>query len=108
MGSCDSHDFPHTLKQKQKTKKKFMKKTVVAIAAVVLLASFVAEKFVVIKFKEDQVNYHWQNLNAIKQVLSQSALPHNQVVFSVQAIDSLQKDIQANVTIDSTSQTLKK
>lgn len=80
-----------------------MKKTVVAIAAIILLASFVAEKFVVIKFKEDQVNYHWQNLNAIQQVVNQSALPHNQVVFIIQSVDSLKKDIQANVTIDSTS-----
>lgn len=103
MGSCDSHDFPHTLKQTIKNEKKFMKKTVVAIAAIILLASFVAEKFVVIKFKEDQVNYHWQNLNAIQQVVNQSALPHNQVVFIIQSVDSLKKDIQANVTIDSTS-----
>ena len=85
-----------------------MKKTVVAIAAIILLASFVAEKFVVIKFKEEQVNYHWQNLNAIQQVVNQSTLPHNQVVFILQSVDSLKKDIQANVTIDSTSQTLKK
>jgi len=69
----------------------------------ILLLSFVAEKFVVIRFKEDQVNYHWQNLNAIQQVVNQSSLPHNQVIFIIQSVDSLKKDIQANVTIDSTS-----
>lgn len=73
------------------------------ILLAILLLSFVAEKFVVIRFKEDQVNYHWQNLNAIQQVVNQSALPHNQVVFIIQSVDSLKKDIQANVTIDSTS-----
>ena len=78
-------------------------KQVSLILLAILLLSFVAEKFVIIKFKEDQVNYHWQNLNAIQQVVNQSALPHNQVVFIIQSVDSLKKDIQANVTIDSTS-----
>jgi hypothetical protein len=79
-----------------------MKKLSIIIAALVLV-SFAAEKFIVVKFKEEQINYHWQNLQTIKQILSQSALPHNQVVFSIQAIDSLQKDIQANAVIDSTT-----
>ena len=78
-------------------------KQVSLILLAILLLSFVAEKFVVIRFKEDQVNYHWQNLTAIQQVVNQSALPHNQVVFIIQSVDSLKKDIQANVTIDSTS-----
>lgn len=78
-----------------------MKKTVLAVVAAVLLTSFVAEKFVVVKIKEEQINYHWQNLNAIKQVVNQSALPHNQVVFILQSVDSLQKDIQLNATLDS-------
>jgi len=78
-------------------------KQVSLILLAILLLSFVAEKFVVIRFKEDQVNYHWQNLNAIQQVVNQSSLPHNQVIFIIQSVDSLKKDIQANVTIDSTS-----
>ena len=78
-----------------------MKKVLFAIAAITL-ASFTVEKFVVIKFKEDQVNYHWQNLNTIKQVVNQSALPHNQAIFVLQSIDSLQKDIQSSASIDST------
>ena len=82
-----------------------MKKVIFALAAITLV-SFTVEKFVVIKFKENQVNYHWQNLNAIKQVVNQSALPHNQAIFVLQSIDSLQKDIQSSATIDST--TLKK
>lgn len=77
-----------------------MKKALVIIG--ILLMSFVAEKFIVIKLKEEQINYHWQNLNTIKQVVNQSSLPHNQAVFVMQSIDSLQKDIQANASMDST------
>ena len=77
-----------------------MKKTVLAV---VLLMSFVvAEKFIVVKMKEEQMNFHWQNLNTIKNVVNQSALPHNQVVFILQSVDSLQKDIQNNAALDST------
>jgi hypothetical protein len=77
-------------------------KKVLFILSAVTLVSFTVEKFVVIKFKEDQVNYHWQNLNTIKQVVNQSALPHNQAIFVLQSIDSLQKDIQSSASIDST------
>jgi hypothetical protein len=81
-----------------------MKKKLLILAVVsVALLSFVAEKFVIIKFKEEQVNYHWQNLNNTKQLINRSSLPHDQVVYIIGSIDSLQKDIQLNVTIDSTS-----
>lgn len=80
-----------------------MKKTVLAVAALVLLMSFVvAEKFIVVKMKEEQMNFHWQNLNTIKQVVNSSSMPHNQVVFILQSVDSLQKDIQLNASLDST------
>ena len=81
-----------------------MKRKLLILAVVsVALLSFVAEKFIVIKFKEDQINYHWQNLQAVKQIISQSSIPYNQAVFCLQSVDSLQKDIQKNLTIDSTS-----
>jgi hypothetical protein len=81
-----------------------MKKKLLVLSVVsVVLLSFVAEKFVIIKFKEEQVNYHWQNLNNTKQLINRSSLPHDQVVYIIGSIDSLQKDIQLNVTIDSTS-----
>jgi hypothetical protein len=90
------------VRQTKQVKIKFMKnKVLFLVISAFLLMSFAVEKLFVIKFKEDQINYHWQNLQGIKQILSQSALPHNQVVFSVQAIDSLQKDIQLNLAIDS-------
>ena len=79
-----------------------MKKVVLILGAITLL-SFAAEKFVVVKFKEEQINYHWQNLNTMKNLVNQSALPHNQVVFILQSVDSLQKDIQASASIDSTT-----
>ena len=88
-----------------------MKKTKLILVALValILVSFVAEKFIVIRMPEDKINYHWQNLNGVKQVVSQSDLPHRQVVYIIQSIDSLQKDIQATASLDSTSsQTIKK
>jgi len=86
----------------RKTNKTNMKQVSLILLAILLL-SFVAEKFVIIKFKEEQVNYHWQNLNNTKQLINRSSLPHDQVVYIIGSIDSLQKDIQLNVTIDSTS-----
>lgn len=76
---------------------------VLLILVAFLILSFTAEKYIVVKFKEEQINYHWQNLQTIKQVVSQSDLPHRQVVFIIQSVDSLQKDIQSTAVIDSTS-----
>lgn len=78
-----------------------MKKLFIILGAITIL-SFATQKFIVVKFKEEQINYHWQNLSAIKQVVSQSDLPHRQVVFIIASIDSLQKDIQSTAVIDST------
>ena len=77
-----------------------MKKALLVVGAVGLM-SFAAEKFIVVKFKEEQINYHWQNLNMVKEVVNQSSMPHNQVLFVLKSIDSLQKDIQKTATIDS-------
>lgn len=79
-----------------------MKKLFIILGAITLV-SFATQKFIVVKFKEEQINYHWQNLNAVKQVVSQSDLPHRQVVFIVASIDSLQKDIQSTAVLDSVS-----
>ncbi len=78
-----------------------MKKLFIILGAITIL-SFATQKFIVVKFKEEQINYHWQNLNAVKQVVSQSDLPHRQVVFIIASIDSLQKDIQSTAILDST------
>jgi len=58
-------------------------------------------KIYVFRFKEAQINYHWQNLEAIKVLMDQSTLPHIQVKQAVAAIDSLQKDMQLIMSIDS-------
>lgn len=79
-----------------------MKKTLLLITAIILL-SFASDKFITIKFTEAQINFHWQSLNQIKSLIDKSELPHNQVVFIVKSIDSLQHDIQLSAKIDSTS-----
>lgn len=87
-----------------------MKKTILALVALILLTAFVAssEKFITLRFSEEKMNYHWGSLNTIKQVVNASSMPHNQVVFILQSIDSLQKDIQSVAKLDSTAVTPKK
>jgi Prokaryotic membrane lipoprotein lipid attachment site len=50
--------------------------------------------------EEAQINFHWQNLEAIKILMDQSTLPHIQVKQAVAAIDSLQRDMQRVMSID--------
>lgn len=87
-----------------------MKKLFTLFAAIIFLVAtaFVAEKFIVVRMTETQINYHWQNLNAIKQVVSGSNLPHQQAIFVLSSIDSLQKDIQSSAKLDSTASAPKK
>lgn len=82
-----------------------MKKTKLILVALValILVSFAAEKFIVIRMPEDKMNYHWQNLNGIKQIVGNSDIPHRQVVYILQSIDSFQKDVQVSAALDSTS-----
>lgn len=82
-----------------------MKKTFLTLLILgsIGLISFTAEKFYVFKFSEPQINYHWQNLEAIKILMDQSSLPHIQVKQAVAAIDSLQKDMKTGLTIDTTA-----
>jgi hypothetical protein len=84
--------------QTKKTKNLFMKKNLLILAVVaVALLSFVAEKFIVVRMPEEKnESIIGKSLNGVKQIVSQSDLPHRQVVYIVQSIDSLQKDIQAS------------
>ena len=77
-------------------------KKLLTTAAVIALLSFAADKFITVKFTESQINYHWNSLNQIKSLIDKSELPHNQVVYIVKSIDSLQHDIQLSEKIDST------
>jgi len=42
-------------------------KQVSLILLAILLLSFVAEKFIVVRMPEEKMNYHWQSLNGVKQ-----------------------------------------
>jgi hypothetical protein len=71
--------------------------TIVAIASLVILASFAADKYYTLKFSEAALNKHFQNLSAIKQIAERSNLPHQEVVFITGSVDSLQTDILTQV-----------
>jgi hypothetical protein len=79
-----------------------MKKTLTIFAALALM-SFAAERFIAIKFSEPQLNYHWKNLENVKKLVDESNLPHAQVKFIINTIDSLQKDIKKTAKLDSTA-----
>ena len=74
---------------------------ILLLLSVVLLTAFAGQKYYVFKMTEEQAQYHWQNLEAIKAFMDQSNLPHNQVKQVIGAIDSLQKDMQRGLSIDS-------
>jgi len=78
-------------------------KRVVLLLSVLLLTAFAGQKYYVFKMTEEQAQYHWQNLETIKAFMDQSNLPHNQVKQVIGAIDSLQKDMQRGLSIDSAS-----
>lgn len=67
----------------------------------VALSSFVGERFFHFTLSEKQANYHWQNLEQVKIILDQSTLPHIQVKQVLLVIDTLQKDLQIGLRIDS-------
>jgi hypothetical protein len=77
-----------------------IKQFAIAAGAFALL-SFTVQKVVTIKFSEEQMNFHWQNLNNIKGVIDQSNLPHAQAKALIFAIDSLQADINKSYKLDS-------
>ncbi len=79
-----------------------MKKTL-TILAILGLMSFAAEKYIAVKFTEPQLNYHWKNLENVKKLIDESNLPHAQVKFIINSIDSLQKDIKKTAKLDSTA-----
>jgi hypothetical protein len=78
-----------------------MKKAIMILSALGIM-SFAAEKYFTIRLTEAQIQYHWGNLEQIKGLVNQSSMPHNQAVYIIGSIDSLQKNIQENVKIDST------
>ena len=78
-----------------------MKKTIASLLILTALCSFglggEKERTFTVTFKENELNVHWQKLDAIKQIAESSNLPHQQVVFITKSIDSLQMVIAADV-----------
>jgi hypothetical protein len=64
---------------------------------IVLITAFVAEKTFTIKFSESEINKHYQKLALIKQIVDNSNLAHQDVVFISKSIDSLQSEILTQV-----------
>ena len=66
------------------------------------LLSFGVQRFYQFRMTETQANFHWQNLENLKLMLDNSSMPHSQVKMALLSIDSLQKDMQLGLSIDST------
>jgi hypothetical protein len=64
---------------------------------VTLLTAFAAEKTFTLKFSETDINKHYQKLSVIRQIVDNSNLSHQEVVYVTKAIDSLQSEILSQV-----------
>ena len=64
---------------------------------VMALTAFAAEKTFTLKFSETDINKHYQKLSVIRQIVDNSNLSHQEVVYVTKAIDSLQADILTQV-----------
>lgn len=60
---------------------------------VMAMVAFAAEKTFTLKFSETDINKHYQKLSIIKQIVDNSNLAHQDVMFVSKSIDSLQADI---------------
>ena len=60
---------------------------------VMAMTAFAAEKTFTLKFSETDINKHYQKLSIIKQIVDNSNLAHQDVMFVSKSIDSLQTDI---------------
>jgi hypothetical protein len=75
---------------------KFFKKISLTVFAAILfiaLVSFSAQQYFNLKFSEEALNKHFQNLTVIKQIAEKSNMAHQEVLFISASVDSLQKDI---------------
>ena len=64
---------------------------------VMALTAFAAEKTFTLKFSETEINKHYQKLSVIRQIVDNSNLSHQEVVYVTKAIDSLQTEILTQV-----------
>jgi hypothetical protein len=80
--------------------KKQVKNLVIGITVSMILlitASFTAEKIFVLKFTESDLNKHFQKLSAIKQIVDNSNMSHQDALFITRTIDSLQLEMISQV-----------
>lgn len=61
------------------------------------LTAFAAEKTFTLKFSETEINKHYQKLSVIRQIVDNSNLSHQEVVYVTKSIDSLQAEILTQV-----------
>jgi hypothetical protein len=83
-----------------KIMKKQVKNLVIGIAVSMILlvtASFTAEKIFVLKFTESDLNKHFQKLSAVKQIVDNSNMSHQDALFITRTIDSLQLEMISQV-----------
>ncbi|HEU4574621.1 MAG TPA: hypothetical protein VFS36_06425 [Chitinophagaceae bacterium] len=85
-----------------------MKKTIAVLAVAATLVAFTSEKFFTLKFNEADLNKHYNKLEMTKKIVNESNLPHQQVVFIVSSIDSLQMEIVQQVQVQLKDTTKKK
>jgi len=73
------------------------------------LTAFTAEKVFTLKFSEVDINKHYQKLSLIRQIVDNSNLAHQDVIFVTKSIDSLQSEIlnQVKVQVDQIPSTKK-
>jgi hypothetical protein len=64
---------------------------------IMFITAFVAEKTYTLKFSETDINKHYQKLTIIKQIVDNSNLAHQDVLFVAKSIDSLQAEILTQV-----------
>jgi hypothetical protein len=67
--------------------------TAFATLLFIALVSFTAQQYYSLKFSEEALNKHFQNLTVIKQIAEKSNMAHQEVLFITASVDSLQKDI---------------
>lgn len=68
-----------------------MKKTILALVVIASLAfGYQYSKPLTVTATEEQWSYHFKNMAQIKDIVNQSNLPHQQVLFVLNSLDSLQ------------------
>lgn len=75
-----------------KNSKNFIKGIFFGIT-IMCLTAFTTEKVFTLKFSEVDINKHYDKLSLIRQIVDNSNLPHQDVVFVTKSIDSLQAEI---------------